>query len=160
MWHASLQTFFPWLPGSTTFNIVLLAWLLLSLLCSFPSSISLFKYCVVSQVQSLVFPSTQWFLSFGTIDIWAQMILCCMHCRIYSIIFDFYPLNISSNIFPSFENQKCFQTLSNTSGWSGELPLAENHCSSSLGNSPLNILDFSDLFQALGFKYYLYANDI
>lgn len=53
-----------------------------------------------------------------------------MHCRVFSSIHGFYPLDASSTLFPSHDNQRSLQALKMPGvGWVGETkPLQiENH---------------------------------
>lgn len=53
-----------------------------------------------------------------------------MHCRMFSSIHGFYPLDASSTLFPSHDNQRSLQALKMPGvGWVGETkPLqVENH---------------------------------
>ena len=60
---------------------------------------------------------------------------CALHCRMFTTIPGFYPLNASNIPRPSCANQKCLQMLSDTlhptpgvGGRSAESPLVQNSC--------------------------------
>lgn len=120
---------------------------------AYSSSSLCFTCSGLSQAQSLVFSfsSTQWFLNFATIGIWGQIILCIVGHTATSLA--------SIHSILCCDHQKCSHTLPTILWGEWGSPMVENLCSGPIGNSFLNILDFSGSDLNVGFKCYVYANN-
>lgn len=102
---------------------------------------------------------------FSTLDLlafhvdWLFAMRCyVVHCRIFSSIFDLYPLDKGNNILPcpppQCYNQKCLHTLLSVS-WAAKPPLVKNTAllctfSETLNNSILCLCPYLFIFCAIG----------
>lgn len=83
------------------------------------------------QEPRLSFPSAPEFLNFSTVDIWGHIILCyrscSVHCRMLSSISGLYLLNTSRTPpNPTWNNQRCLQTLPKVPGRTKFPPSSDN----------------------------------